>query len=191
MHLMKGTFICLLIMAIISCSFQKSKREKFKTYFPSGKLQAITEMENGMKNGREEIYFENGNLFMVQYFKDDLPVDSFFQYEKDNPNVVLLRGFCTPKSHVVTFSDADGHVFAENDFKAKMIADGQVKIYFKNGRTFSVGTYKEGRREGVNVVYFFNGNIRRIEHYNEDIKVPPIIEFDSTGKMINYVPATD
>ena len=58
---MKKVIFLLFIIAIISCSFQKSKREKFKTYFPSGKLQAITEMENGMKNGREEIYYENGN----------------------------------------------------------------------------------------------------------------------------------
>lgn len=48
--------------------------------------------------------------------------------------------------------------------------------------------YRDNRQDGINVTYFFNGNIKKIEHYNEGVKVPPIIEFDSTGKMINYVP---
>lgn len=134
---MKRGFISLLTIAIVSCAFQKSKREKFKTYFPSGKLQAITEMENGMKNGKEELYFENGNLFMVQYFKDDMLVDSFYQYEKDIPNQVLLKGYCTPKTSVTILSDTDNHVFAENDFKAKMIKDGLMRIYFKNSKALA------------------------------------------------------
>ena len=188
---MKNLFFLLFIIAIIGCAFQKSKREKFKTYFSSGKLQAITEMENGMKNGREELYFENGNLFMVQYFKDNLPVDSFFQYDKDNPNVVLLKGFCTPKSHVVTISDTDGHVFGENDFKAKMVVDGLMKIYFNNGKAFNITSFVDGKKDGMDITYFFNGNIRKIEHYKNGIIVPPIIEFDSSGNIIKYTPVKE
>ncbi len=187
---MKKVIFLLFIIAIISCSFQKSKREKFKTYFPSGKLQAITEMENGMKNGREEIYFENGNLFMVQYFKNDLLVDSFYQYAQDSPNVVVFKGFSSLRAHTVTLY-SDNKIFGENDFKEKVIPDGLMKIYFNNGKTFNITTFVDGKKDGVDMTYFFNGNVRRIVHYQGGKKVPPIIEFDSTGKMINYVPATE
>ncbi len=188
---MKNLFFLLFIFAIIGCAFQKSKREKFKTYFPSRKLQAITEMENGKKNGREELYYENGNLFMVQCFKDDMPVDSFYQYDKDYPNQVLLKGYCTPKTSVTILSDTDNHVFAENDYKAKMIKDGPVKVYFKNGNCAGIGMYRDNKLDGINVTYFFNGNIKKIEHYKVGIMVPPIIEFDSSGNIIKYTPVKE
>ena len=66
-----------------------------------------------------------------------------------------------------------------------------MKIYFNNGKTFNITTFVDGKKDGVDMTYFFNGNVRRIVHYQGGKKVPPIIEFDSTGKMINYVPATE
>lgn len=100
---MKKLFISLLILAIIGCAFQKAKKETVKTYFPSGKLRSITEVENGLRNGKEELYFENGNLFMVQYFKDDLPVDSVYSYEGTNPNKLLFKGYSTFRSRIILF----------------------------------------------------------------------------------------
>ena len=187
---MKKFIVLLFSMATIGCALQKAKKETVKTYFPSGKLRSITEVENGLRNGKEELYFENGNLFIVQYFKDDLPVDSVYQYDKDKPNELLFKGYSTYRSRLV-LHQANGQIFSVNDFKENLVIDGIMQIYHGNGNLMSHSIYRDGKRDGIQVLYYFNGNIQKIAHYRAGQLMPPVIEFDSTGKMINYVPATE
>lgn len=187
---MKKLSFFLLLIALVSCAFQENKRKKIKSYYPSGKLKAITEMEEGRKNGKEELYFEDGNLFMVQFFKNDMLVDSFYQYNKDKPGEVLFRGYSTMRSRMTTMF-ANGQVFGENDFKENLVPDGLMVTKNMKGRTASMSIYSDGKLNGVQVFYFLNGNVKKIEHYKDGVKIPPVIEYDSTGKMIKYVPVSD
>ena len=187
---MKKFIVLLFSIATIGCASQKAKKETVKTYFPSGKLRSITEVENGLKNGKEELYFENGNLYMVQFFKDDMLVDSVYTYEKNSPSKSPFKGYATFRSRLEV-RHANGQIFSVNDFKENLVPDGIMQIYHGNGNLMSHSIYRDGNRDGIQVLYYFNGNIQKIAHYRAGQLMPPVIEFDSTGKMINYVPATD
>lgn len=87
------------------------------------------------------------------------------------------------------YNPSNGHLISENDCDSNAVGDGLVKLYNKNGNVAGRGEYKSGKKDGASIIYFPNGNIRLIEHYQNGNKIPPIVEFDSTGKMIKFIPS--
>jgi antitoxin component YwqK of YwqJK toxin-antitoxin module len=180
---LKCIAVLISLLMFVSCKAQKSKVHK--TFYDSGELQAVTEMMNGKKNGKESIYLKNGDLFMVQYYKDDMPVDSFFQYDDGK---IVIRGYCTPRAHVVLLDSSGNTLIGENDYKAKTIGDGLSKLYYHDGKVWSMLEYSDGKKHGVAISYFSNGNVKQITHYRNNIQVPPLISFDSLGNVKQYTP---
>lgn len=182
---MKIKIIVVSLFTTINCFAQQNDKKVVKTVYKNGRTRALTEMVNDKKNGKEVLYLENGSIYMVQHFKDDLLVDSFFQYNSDT---VLLKGYCTPKVHVKIY-DTNNNLFAENDYLEKNVTDGIVRLYYKNNKIAKIAEYKSGHKDGIDIAYFLNGNIKRIVHYKDGIVVPPIVAFDSvSGKVVEYVP---
>jgi uncharacterized protein len=180
--------ITLAIILVVTCSFQKGEKSVSKTYYANGKLRSTTEMENGRKNGKEELYFENGNIFMVQHFKDDMPVDSFYQFDQGKFGAVLIRGHNSMRAHQ-TMWFADNTVFGESQTKENAVADGLVRIYYKNGKPASVAEYKDGKLNGIQIFYFMNGNVKKIQHYKNGLPIPPSLSFDSIGRSTEFIPS--
>ncbi len=176
-------FLC--VIAIFSCSFDENKTKKVKTYFPNGKIKSITEMENDKKNGKEELYWENGNIFFVQYFKNDFLVDSFYQYYQNDSGRIFLRGYSIQKSQVVTL-DSMNNVVSVSDYREAMLPEGFVKLYYSNPdhNLWTIGEFRNGKKNGVDIEYYPDGNVKTLSHYKNGIKIPPVVSFDSTGKMI-------
>ena len=183
---MRVLIFCIVAFSSIFC-FAQSKKGIVKTYFPNGNVKSITQVENGKKNGKEELFWQDGSTFMIQYFKNDMLVDSFYQYDERHPEIVLLKGYCTPKSHY-SVRDTANRIIADGEYSEGMIVDGFSRIFFDNENVAGIIQRVNGKKNGILVSYYPNGNIQRIVHYKEDIKIPPIIEFDSTGKMVKYVP---
>jgi len=178
-----------ILVFLLSCFFLTNCRSQdsnytYKTLYPNGKIKALTQMKDGKKNGREELFFENGNLFCVQNFKDDLPVDSFYQYDKNINHSLVFKGFCTPRSHLIV-RDPENQICSETDFEKESSANGIVKLYFKNGQVATIMEYKNNKKDGVNITYYSNGHIKSIGHNKNGIQVPPTFQFDSTGNVIN------
>ncbi len=181
---MKIVFFSFAVFAAVSCVSQSANKQ-IKTYYNSGKVKSITEMFNGKKNGLEQLFFENGNLFMIQHYKNDMPVDSFYQYDKDSANVVLFKGYCFPRVHAIIYY-SNGDVYGETDFKEKSVEDGMVTLYFTNGNVAATTIYKNGKKNGTYIDYYLNGKTRRIIHYKDGLEIPPVIQFDTTGELINH-----
>jgi uncharacterized protein len=184
---MRKAFVYFAIFSMHSCSTKKNV-EQIKTYYDNGKLRSTSEISNNKKNGEEKLFFDNGNLFMRQYFKDDMPVDSLFQYDKDSSGLILFKGHFTNVARLKVYYGDGGLLFGETDFKEKAVEDGLVSVYFTNSKTASTSVYKNGKRNGIQVMYYLNGNIRKISHYTDGLKVPPEIEFDSSGNILRNTP---
>lgn len=185
---MRSAFLATLFLFLLcACNAQDNKREVLNTYFPNGKLKSITEVRDGRKNGREELYWGNGNIFMIQYFKDDLLIDSFWQYREKDSGVLFLKGICALRSRVSCYSTSN-KIVAENDYKPQMVGDGLVKLYEtnSNGKVQSIREYKEGKKDGVDILYYKNGNVSSIKHYKDGSLVPPIINFYTSGNVVYF-----
>lgn len=180
---MKSICYIVALTALVSCNSVFDKHKIHKTYYPSGKLQSTTETIDDIKDGEERMYFESGKLFMVQHFKKNLPVDSFFQYANDSNNSIILRGICTPRVHAKIY-DSEGKLFSESDFVENAVSDGFTKLYFKNGTVAAISEHKQNRADGIYVSYHHNGKLRSIIQYrNDSIQSQPIY-FDTTGRQI-------
>lgn len=185
------SILCVLI-AMTSCDAQKqSKKEIQKSYHKNGKVFTESEMEDGKKHGEERVYWENGNIMYRQYFKNDMLVDSFYQYSKEKANNIEMIGYVVPISRFVALDYPSLKILGISDYKEKQVGEGLVKTFYSNGKITSLTEYKNGKSDGIDVLYFSNGNIKVVRHRKQGQIVPPIMEFDSTGKMVNYVPVKE
>ena len=57
---------------------------KYITHFPNGKNKIEMNLENGMKNGTVNVYFENGQLNEVRSYKNNLMHGSWITYNEQN-----------------------------------------------------------------------------------------------------------
>lgn len=80
------------VLCLSSCGQNKVKSKQIlKQFYENGKLKSISEIENNMKNGKETLYYENGFIMAIQYFKDDMFIDSFYHFSnKDSGKVILV-----------------------------------------------------------------------------------------------------
>lgn len=179
-------FLCFYFLAITVCEGQEGNVEVLKKYHDNGKLFIETTMKGGKKNGVEKMYYDNGNIMFVQYFKQDMIVDSFFQYSKDSLNKLEVYGYITPISRFTAIDYPSKRVVGITDYKEKMIGEGLVKVFYSNGQTQSLSEYHNGKRKGPYMIYHSNGNVKIIKHYKDGIEVSPKIEFDSTGKLLEH-----
>ena len=176
---MKLAFVSLLLLFFCGCNGQPLKKV-VKTYFPDGRLRSTTETVNDKKNGVETLYHKNGGVFMIQHFKDDLPVDSVIVYDT-NSTTVIQKGICRINSRMYLYDTANS-IIAETDFIEGAIADGLVKFYFSNGHVAVLAEERHGKKNGIRVMYYYPGDkVRSIEHFKNDSLVYPIIKFDSAG----------
>lgn len=185
---MKRSLPFLAIIICTVCFAQISKKEIVRTYHKNGRLFTETEMENGMMNGIQNIYNDNGNILYKQFFRNDMLTDSFYQYKNNEAHDLQVVGYVIPISRFVVLDYPTIRTIGITDFKAKNEGDGLVKVFYENGNVQSVSECSNSKKNGAHILYYSNGNIKAVEHYKNGVKIPPIIEFDTTGKVINNEP---
>jgi antitoxin component YwqK of YwqJK toxin-antitoxin module len=65
--------------------------------------------------------------------------------------------------------------------------DGKWTAWYKNGKIWSEGYFKDGMSDGVRTVYYDNGNKYMVGNYSMDQKVGKWQFFDNTGKLVKEV----
>jgi antitoxin component YwqK of YwqJK toxin-antitoxin module len=67
------------------------------------------------------------------------------------------------------------------------LRNGKWTAWYKNGKIWSEGFFKDGLSEGVRTVYYDNGNKYMVGSYSKDEKVGKWQFFDNTGKLVKEV----
>jgi len=65
--------------------------------------------------------------------------------------------------------------------------NGKWTAWYKNGKVWSEGFFKNGLSEGVRIVYYDNGNKYMVGSYSKDQKVGKWQFYDNTGKLVKEV----
>ena len=126
--MMKGFIIFLFLLVNISCSFYSEQVEEKplvqKKYFPNQQLMEYREYLNGMKNGLQIAYWDNGNKRFEYIAKNDA-------YEGE------LREW-----------DYNGKLFHLGHYINGQ-EEGVQKLWYENGKIRSNYVIHDGRRFGL------------------------------------------
>ncbi len=91
-------------------------------------------------------YYDNGNVFTVEYFEKDGNFES---------PIFKRKYFRT------------GKLFMEGGLKEGK-REGNWTAWYENGNIWSIASYSEGLRNGEGKVYYDNGQLRYIQAYDMD-----------------------
>jgi len=69
----------------------------------------------------------------------------------------------------------------------KNLRNGKWTAWYKNGKVWSEGYFKDGLSEGVRTVYYENGKKYMVGAYARDQKVGTWQFYDNTGKLLKEV----
>lgn len=109
-------------------------------------------------------------------------------YKNGNPNVVRyydkVNGERQLVKEVVYYENENKKL--EGDY-ANNKRSGHWKAWYEDGKLWSEGEYKDGKRNGPGIVYHENGNKYIESNYSNDEKTGKWRFFDSTGKLIQEV----
>jgi antitoxin component YwqK of YwqJK toxin-antitoxin module len=67
------------------------------------------------------------------------------------------------------------------------LRNGKWTAWYKNGKVWSEGFFKDGRSEGVRTVYYDNGVKYMVGSYDMDQKVGKWQFYDNAGKLVKEV----
>ena len=179
--------------------FDKQKRKigKWTKYYQdlsdttkteSNKIRSITTYINGIKNGKYQEFYPNGQLKREGKYKDDKIIGIWNWYSKDG----ILGSTKTFKDDfaIFIFFDSNGKIIQRKEFKKSIItneyyySDGQIrettiqnledktkkyKSFFKNGKLKKKGDFKNGKKIGKWKQYYLNSGIQTIEDYINEL----------------------
>ena len=188
---MKPTLI-ILIFFLFGCKTEI--RETAETY-PSGKIK--TEYVYADKKNKSNYtiieYYENGQI----EFKGTVKDGEFFGVKLnyyDNGNLRSVDSIINPCA--IDFCCCDGKViryFRNGQFDQTFenrngVANGLVSIFDRDstGRLIRTTEYKDDRKNGIEKLFFENGNIYSVQEFKNDTAVNFIYYFNENGDTAKY-----
>jgi len=139
-----------------------SCKEKQKTYYDSGMLEAEYELDDsGKLHGEVILYYEEGGIKEIKQLKNGIANGEAIGYHK-NGKVAWRLNYI------------DG------------LKTGKYVKYYNNGNLKVTSNYENGLQDGITTFYYMNKNVSSIEHHKEG-KLHGITElFDSLGNKTVY-----
>ena len=136
-------------------SFGK-KTGTWKTYFEDGKIYTSIDYVNDKMNGKKIYYYENGNKEIEFLCKDDLLDGQATKYDEEG-NLEYQEIFDENFPTAYTYLGKDGKLLpliTLDPIKATM------QSYFANGKPARLCSYSDGEKNGVDLFYHMNGQLR-------------------------------
>jgi len=177
-----------LFIFLSSCSKSFDGKNGIKTvYYPGTEnINQTVEYKDGKKNGYLKEYFENGNIKIIQQFKDDLPVDSAIWYHPNGKIADIQIHKNGLKNGCWKRFNKEGKLFSEINFKNGLL-HGQSSVYtFKTLKPIEKFNYVEGDKQGIQQEWHNNGNRKSICYFNNDMPCLGTEEWEENGTKINH-----
>ena len=152
---------------------------KMVNYFPNNKIENEIIYKNGQRNGEYRRYSEQGELGLVIYYKDDVPIS--YTYPDKNNQLVLPIKLIGGNGKVLAYY-ANGNKSAEFEFAEGKI-NGKYSIYHSNGKLYYETTDEYGIANGHATEYNADGSLRSEYNYFWDNIDGPYKEYYNNGKV--------
>lgn len=184
------------------------------TYYPDGKIKSVVNYANGIRNGKEINYFENGNIQFAGLFKDgevtsiqvylengqinkEMGINQgqiHGEYKEYYENGVLgiLKTYNNGQENgPVKYYNPDGSIAYSSNMKNNTI-DGE-EVYYQNGHPLVISNYDEGlpigihedRRDGAGKIVYKEIKLPEFNNIRMSCKVySAAIPIKETGKLM-------
>ena len=151
----------------IEAAFKNGKADGItRLYYPSSKLEQVSNMKEGIDEGRQETYYESGELLSEVNFKNGKEEGEYKVYYKSSA-LESIRNFKNGlvEGLVKTFYK-NGFPMGEHQCKNNLL-QGLTKTYSEKGGLEKELIYKDGKLHGL-VKFYKNGSLVQEANYQDD-----------------------
>lgn len=162
-------------------------------YYISGEKYKETHYSDGMRNGSDKAWYEDGKVKMEAEYASDMPQGTVVSYfangnkasetpykdgKKDGPSITYDS--TGQKVHLMTYAAGNpsgieqkwypnGNLKEENTWKDNVL-NGPFTMYHENGKKMEEGTYLDGKYHGKRLAYNEKGRkIADTEYKNGEL----------------------
>jgi len=133
-------------------------------YYKCGQIKEIVPYKNGVKTGKGQVFFENGDVKVDYYLKDSELEGDHISYYK-NGQISNQYSIVSGKSNGMYYSYyMDGQLEEEGNYDNDSLS-GEWVGYHPNGKIRYKGTFLKGKRVGKWIDYHTNGEIKNAINY--------------------------
>lgn len=132
-------------------------------YYPNGQLESSVPYKNDFVDGIAYFYRENGSLFSERGFKDGVPEGTAKTYWNNN-QLAAQEDFKAGRLEEASYWDKNG-----SPLNGICDGDGQRPIFSKE-RILELQEFKNGKQEGLVVVYNGKGEEEATYYFRNDQK---------------------
>jgi len=152
-------------------------------------LETINYTDNqGLKQGKWEKIYPNGNTAYRAFFVNDKPVGEFLRFHENGKQMVIINYDERGNHGQGTLFDENGQKIAEGNYISTN-KDGQWFFFNSKGNLFSKEFFENNKRQGKAEFFYPNGNISIISFWKDDLKNGEEVHFYPNGATrlkINY-----
>jgi antitoxin component YwqK of YwqJK toxin-antitoxin module len=148
-------------LLLTGCSNSSSPSKK--SPWGTDNSRTISPKKNGVKNGVEKVYANNGTLiWSVPYVNGKMHGKKYFYSPTKNRKSTKL-------SHITDYKNG--------------LADGHQIYYYDNGAVSVDYKYKNGKEHGKMLAYHRNGKVSQIAYYKNGKLDGPYKEYNKNGTL--------
>ena len=138
----------------------KTKHGWFQEFTSKGKLKARQFFIHDTLHDTTQLFYPDGRIKTIQVYNKGLKTGCWKEYNKE------------------------GGLVSEINFKDGVLHGNSKEYTYRTGKLLTNITYKEGQKDGVEEVYYANGQLKSRCRYDQGRPVPGIEEFTEKGKLI-------
>jgi len=150
------------------------KKESYKTFY-----------RNGLKNGEEDEYCDKGTIIYIRHYTNGILDGAYKQY--DDYGNILSEGNYKMGKKIDVWHEAtpEAKINIYQNYKNGELIDYKWTSNYANNKLFIEGIYdKNGKKQGLFIIYNDDGSIQRTETYKDGKRNGDFIEYFD-GKPIS------
>lgn len=166
-----------------------SKPTVKEEFYDNGNLESRInyqpKIEGGKQHGLTEHYYENGQSFYQQNYKDGKEEDGLTERYHENGKLWVEVNYKDGKVNgLIKSYHENGKLSGKRNYKDGE-ETGLSETYHQNGKLFMKTNYKDGKRDGLDSWYRKDGELQHESNYKEG-KQDGLYTFYATGGGILF-----
>ncbi len=161
---MKKLIYLSLLSFVFACDSNKSGGDVIETFNANGTIKSSTPVKNGMRNGTEKNYDDQGRLISSIEYKDNRRHGIYEEYLPETQKRILRVEF-------------------KNDTQ-----QGTFKQYYREGKLYRESFYENGRLEGPYTTYWPDSTKREVVYFEKGKRLIKSEDYDKKGNLTKKFP---
>lgn len=170
---MKKFLTALSLLIVSGVAFSQTKT----TFYPNGQKQSegtllhadatvlskdfeslpketqMEKMKNCVKDGKWTMWYENGNVYSEQFYKNGTTTGIWKNFNQDGS----LTDIIDFEKGTAVYYHKNGQIQSQGKITRQMVQEGKWTLYYENGKVNAEGNYINGKKDGTWTWYDMNG----------------------------------